>query len=199
MADVLRAVTAFIAANPHYAYAVALLLALSESLPVVGAVIPGSGVIIALSALVPGGTLSLWPLLIAALVGAVIGDGFAFWLGHHYHRGILARWPCNRQPDLVTKSEAFFARHGDKSVFIARFTPGVRAVVPLFAGILQMPAWRFYTANILSALIWAPSHVLSGAVAGKSLHALGAEAEPLALAAVAVLAGGWLIVRAIRR
>ena len=59
-------------------------------------------------------------------------------LGHRYHREILDRWPLNRQPALIAKSESFFGRHGDKSVFLARFTPGVRAVVPLFAGILRM-------------------------------------------------------------
>ena len=133
-----------------------LLLALSESLPVIGAFIPGSAVIIALSALVPGGTLKLWPMLAATFAGAVLGDGFAFWLGHRYHREILSRWPLDRNPEAVAKAEAFFTRHGDKSVFIARFTPGVRAVVPLFAGILHMRVRRFYLANILSALVWAP-------------------------------------------
>ena len=159
MSGLLHGITGYIAANPHFAYAAVLLLALSESLPVIGAVVPGSGVIIALSALVPGGTLKFWPMLIAALAGAVIGDGFAFWLGHRYHREILTRWPLVRQPDAVARAETFFTRHGDKSVFIARFTPGVRAVIPLFAGILGMRARRFYFANILSALVLSLIHI----------------------------------------
>lgn len=198
MSGSLHTITAFIADNPHLAYAAVLLLALSESLPVIGAFVPGSAVIIALSALVPSGTLKLWPLLIAAFIGAIIGDGFAFWLGHRYHRAILGRWPLNRQPDLVARSEAFFTRHGDKSVFIARFTPGVRAVVPLFAGILRMPVRRFYVANILSALVWAPSHILPGVLVGASFCAFGAAAEPLALIALMLVILGWLLLTAVR-
>lgn len=56
-------ITAFTAAHPHFAYAVALLLALSESVPVIGAVVPGTAVILSISALVPTGAVTLWPLL----------------------------------------------------------------------------------------------------------------------------------------
>lgn len=198
MSGLLHTLTDFIAANPYLAYFAVLLLALSESLPVIGAFIPGSAIIIALSALVPGGTLKLWPMLIAAFAGAVIGDGFAFWLGHRYHRELLSRWPLNRQPDAVARAEAFFTRHGDKSVFIARFTPGVRAVVPLFAGILRMRVRRFYVANILSALVWAPSHILPGVAVGASLGLFGAAAEPLALIALLLVVLAWLLLQAVR-
>lgn len=194
----LHAVTGFIAENPHYAYAAVLLLALSESLPVIGAFIPGSAVIIALSALVPGGTLKLWPLLAVASAGAIIGDGFAYWLGHRYNRAILDHWPLKRQPGLVAVSEAFFNRHGNKSVFIARFTPGVRAIVPLFAGILRMPARRFYAANVLSALVWAPSHILPGVLAGASLGYFGAAAEPVAIIALMLVAFAWFLLQVLR-
>ncbi len=56
----------------------------------------------------------------AATAGAIIGDGLSFWIGYRYHREILERWPLDRHPDLITRSEAFFARHGDKSVFTSR-------------------------------------------------------------------------------
>jgi undecaprenyl-diphosphatase len=125
----LSAVTAFIAAHPHLAYAAVLLLASSESIPVVGVVVPGSAMVLAISALVPSGVVTLWPLLIAATAGAIIGDGVSFWIGHRYHREILDT-PLKRHPALTARSEAFFGRHGDKSVFFARFTPGVRAFIP---------------------------------------------------------------------
>jgi undecaprenyl-diphosphatase len=70
------------------------------------------------------------------------------------------------------KSEAFFARHGDKSVFIARFVPGVRAFIPLIAGVLGMRVSRFYAANILSALVWAPSHILPAVLVGSAFKHL---------------------------
>ncbi|MHC8326677.1 DedA family protein [Pseudomonas sp. LB1P83] len=74
---------------------------------------------------------------------AIAGDGLSFWLGHRYHHEILGLWPLNRHSKLIQRSEAFFIRRGDKSVFLARFTPGVRAFVPLLAGTLGMAVSRF--------------------------------------------------------
>lgn len=198
VASFFSAVTAFIAAHPHFAYAVVLLLALSESIPVVGIVVPGTAAILAISALVPSGVVTLWPLLASAIAGAIIGDGISFWIGRRYHREILDLWPLNRYPELIARSEAFFARHGDKSIFLARFTPGVRAFIPLFAGILRMPARRFYAANILSALAWAPSHILPGMLVGASFSLLGSAAKPLAILFALLVALIWATVQVVR-
>ncbi|KQY12464.1 hypothetical protein ASE23_27945 [Rhizobium sp. Root73] len=70
----------------------------------------GHGAILVLSALVPSGVLVLWPLLAAAILGAIFGDGLSFWLGHRYHRQILAIWPLNRYPELIERSEAFIVK-----------------------------------------------------------------------------------------
>jgi membrane protein DedA with SNARE-associated domain len=122
-------ITAFISAHPYLAYGAVFLLALSEAVPVVGAIVPGSALIIGISALVPQGILSVWPLQLSAILGAIAGDGFSYWLGHRYHEEILRRWPLNRHPELIARSEAFFHRHGAKSVFLGRFTPVVRAFI----------------------------------------------------------------------
>jgi membrane protein DedA with SNARE-associated domain/membrane-associated phospholipid phosphatase len=198
MTSLFSAATGFIAAHPHVAYAAVLLLALSESIPVIGVVVPGSAVILAISALVPSGVVALWPLMIAATLGAVIGDGLSFWLGHRYHREILGLWPLNRYPELIARSEAFFSRHGDKSVFLARFTPGVRAFIPLLAGMLRMPARQFYAANVASALAWAPSHTLPGVLVGATFGLLGAAAKPLAILLVILVVALWAVTHAVR-
>lgn len=181
-------VVAFARAHQMGAYGLVGLVACSESLPVVGAFIPGDAIILGISALVPTGALSVWPLMIGALVGAVIGDGFAFWLGRHYQVAILNRWPFRGHPRLVTRGTAFLQRHGGKSVFVARFTPGVRAIVPVLGGILQMDVVRFCIMNGLSALLWSPAHVLAGVAVGASFVLLGAVAGRLALMVGIVLA-----------
>lgn len=182
-------------AQPHATYIAVLLLALSESIPVVGAVVPGTAIIVAISALVPSGVLGFWPLLGAAVSGAIVGDGVAFWLGRRYHSQILSLWPINRYPTFVGRSEVFFRRHGDKSVFLARFAPGVRAFVPLIAGMLAMPVVRFYTVNVLSALVWAPSHIVPGVLVGATFGMLGTSVKPLAILVVVLVVLGWLILR----
>ncbi len=204
MESLFPTVTGFLAGHTYTAYAFVFLLALSESIPVIGAFVPGSALILGIATLVPQGAVALWPLLISALLGAIVGDGLSYGLGHRYHREILGRWPLNRHPDLLARSEAFVQRHGGKSVFLARFTPGVRAFVPLMVGILRMPERRFYAANLLSALAWAPSHVLPGILVGSLLGiaggvATGRLAVLIAVGGVALYASARLVRYALRQ
>jgi membrane protein DedA with SNARE-associated domain/membrane-associated phospholipid phosphatase len=198
MTSLVESAIAFLTAHPYVAYWAVFALALSESIPVIGVVVPGTAIIIALSALVPSGVLVLWPLVFAATAGAIAGDGASFWLGHRYKNRIIGTWPFNRYPDAIARSEAFFKRHGRKSIFLARFTPGVRAFVPVLAGMLGMPTGRFYAVNVASALVWAPAHVLPGMFLGAAFSVLGAAAKPAAILVAVAIAAGWIIARGIR-
>jgi membrane protein DedA with SNARE-associated domain len=161
---------AFVSANPWLAYLTLFLAALLEAVPVVGSVVPGSTIILALSALIPGGELQLGWVLLAAIAGALLGDGSAFWIGHRTQREILSAWPMSNYPRLVAQSEAFFHRWGTLAVFFARFVPPIRAFVPMTAGALAMAPLRFYAVNIPAILLWAPAHVLPGVLAISALH-----------------------------
>jgi membrane-associated protein len=191
---------AFASAHAALAYLTVFLAALLEAVPVLGSLIPGSTIILALSALIPGGQLDLIGVLIAAAAGAALGDGTAFWIGHREQRRILNAWPMSRYPVLVAKSEAFFLRFGSWAVFFARFVPPVRAFVPVTAGALKMPPLKFFAINIPAILLWAPAHVLPGVVAATALeHSGGRTAHhwlPVFAGVVAMLA---LAVWAIRR
>ena len=161
---------AFVSAHAELAYLALFLAALLEAVPIVGSVIPGSTIIFALSALVPGGELRLEWVLVAAAAGALLGDGSAFWIGHRTQREILNAWPLANYPRVVAQSEAFFHRWGALAVFFARFVPPIRAFVPVTAGALDMPPLRFYPVNIAAILLWAPAHVLPGVLAVSALH-----------------------------
>jgi len=161
---------AFVSAHAGLAYLTLFLAALLEAVPIVGSVIPGSTIILALSALVPGGELQLAWVLAAAVAGAMLGDGSAFWIGHRAQREILSAWPMSNYPRVVAQSEAFFHRWGALAVFFARFVPPIRAFVPITAGALGMPPLRFYAVNIPAILLWAPAHVLPGVLAISALH-----------------------------
>jgi len=172
----------FVATHGVLAYAVLFLAALLEAVPVFGSVIPGSTIILALSALVPGGELQLVPVLASAIGGALIGDGTAFWIGHRAQREILTAWPLSRYPGVVAQSEAFFQRYGALAAFFARFVPPVRALVPITAGALNMPPPRFYAINVAAVVFWALAHVLPGVLALSILHEYSGLAHPTAFA-----------------
>ncbi len=180
--------------HPALAYGLVGAAALAEALPVLGALVPGDVIILGIGALVPTGAVGLWPLILAATVGAVIGDGLSFGLGRHYREALLGRWPIRGHLAWVARGEEFSERHGGKSVFIARFTPGMRAIVPTLSGMLRMSPARFYTMNVLSAVIWAPLHVVAGAAIGAALVLLGAVAGRLAMLVAIVLALAALVI-----
>ncbi|HEX2656386.1 MAG TPA: DedA family protein [Xanthobacteraceae bacterium] len=199
----LSAIADFIPTHPQYAYAAVFLLALSEAVPIVGTVVPGSTLIIAISALSGRGDVDAALLLVAATAGAIVGDGLSYWLGARFHHQILLRWPLNRFPAFIAYSETFFRKYGTWSVFLARFTAVVRAFVPLIAGIFRMPAKDFYFANIFSALIWAPAHVFPGFFVGAAASIAGVSSGKLlvlvVLGMLLLSAGVWAFRRFVIR
>jgi membrane protein DedA with SNARE-associated domain len=135
-----------------------------------------------------------WILLIAAISGAIAGDGLSFWAGQRYHQEILTSWPLNQYPQFIARSEKFITRYGVASVFLARFTAVVRAFVPLVSGILLMSPRQFYAANILSALVWAPAHVFPGVLIAMALRFAGASIEERTIIVIAGLIVATFIV-----
>jgi membrane protein DedA with SNARE-associated domain len=187
----------FVSTHAWLAYSTLFLAGLLEAVPIVGAVIPGSTIIFALSALVPGGQLQLGWVLLAAIAGALLGDGSAFLLGHREQREILKTWPLSNYPRLVSQSEAFFNRWGTLAVFFARFVPPIRAFVPITAGALGMTPPMFFAVNIPAVLLWAPAHVLPGVLAVSALHRYGGFAPHEGIAKhywiLAVVAGALIV------
>lgn len=197
MASYIDPLIAFVSAHAWLAYLTLFLAALLEAVPVVGSVIPGSTIILALSALVPGGDLRLEWVLAAAIAGALLGDGSAYWIGHRSQREILSSWPLSNYPRVIAQSEAFFHRWGALAVFFARFVPPIRAFVPVTAGALGMPPLRFFSVNIPAVLLWAPAHVLPGVLAVSALHEYAGLPHHAGLARyywmLAVIVGALLI------
>src|SRR5438046_4601969 len=199
MTSYFQGLVEFVGAHPQLSFVAVFLLALSEAVPGVVAVVTGSTLILAVSALATTAGVTPWALLIAAVAGAIAGDGFSFWLGHRYRRHILRGWPLNRFPWLIERSAQLIRKYGIASVFLARFTAVVRAFVPLLAGILRMSSRHFYVANILSALVWAPMHVFPGVLVGLAIAFGGAHAPQLSLAAVGASILAWIAWSIIKR
>lgn len=203
MEAVVHAVIGFVGAHPGWVFAAMFVAAFGESLAVLSFFFPGTAILLAAGALVPSGTISVFPLLAGAVLGALLGDACSYWIGRHFGSEIERIWPFRRHPELIQRGTAFFERHGGKSVFIGRFFGPVRAVVPLAAGILRLKPARFWAANLASAMIWAPALLLPGVLIGDAVSRFGAGERlvPIALAAAAVIgaAAVWLAVRRARR
>jgi undecaprenyl-diphosphatase len=197
LADLFNALLEWIQQNPHWAYFGVFLISAGESLAIVGLFLPGVVIMFGIGALVAADAMELWPTLFWAAAGAVLGDGVSFWVGRHFHQRLRVIWPFKRYPALLNRGVDFFHRHGGKSVVLARFLGPVRPILPTVAGMLDMPPRRFYTVNVLSALLWAPAYILPGVVFGASLGLASEVAGRLAVLAlvlvVVVWFGLWLV------
>ncbi|WP_355661015.1 bifunctional DedA family/phosphatase PAP2 family protein [Halomonas salifodinae] len=147
-------------------------IALLESLALVGLIVPGVVLITAAASLAGHMALPAPWILLAAFIGAVIGDALSFALGYTQRERVPRLWPFHRHPEWLARGARFFQRYGALSVVFARFVGPVRPVVPLIAGILHMSPWAFAWANLLSALLWAPAYVLPGYLLGRTWQQL---------------------------
>ncbi|MCL7940860.1 bifunctional DedA family/phosphatase PAP2 family protein [Halomonas sp. ATCH28] len=147
-------------------------IALVESLALVGLLVPGVVLMTAATSLAGHQDLAVGPVLGAAFIGAVAGDGLSFLLGYTQRERVTALWPLSRHPEWLARGARFFQRHGPLSVFLGRFVGPVRPVVPLIAGMLRMSPRTFTWANLSSALLWAPAYVLPGYLLGRTWQQL---------------------------
>src|SRR5215203_6767354 len=168
MEDLARQLIELIRTHQDWAIAIMFITAFGESFAFLGLLFPGTTLLIAAGALIKSGNLSLWPVAIGAVAGAVLGDTVSYWIGRRFGARLAGVWPFRRNPHLLAGGVRFFDRHGGKSVFIGRFFGPVRAVIPLAAGIMLMPPGRFWFANVTSALVWAPMLLLTGDVIGQA-------------------------------
>jgi undecaprenyl-diphosphatase len=190
---------AFIANHPTIAYGVVFLVSLSESLALVGLIVPGTVIMFGVGAIVATGSLGLWPVLLLAFIGAVCGDGISFWMGHHYQEKLRKVWPFSRHVGLLANGELFFQRHGGKSVLFGRFVGPVRPVIPVVAGMLGMGPLHFTVINVLSAIGWAMVYILPGVLFGTSLAVAGAVSTRLAVLIFFILVTAWFFIWLIRK
>ena len=133
------------------------------------------------------------PLILAInSAGALTGSGLSYWLGAAGGKPLLERYGKYvfvRRKDL-DRTEAYFAQHGGKTIFIGRFLPVVRHLISIPAGIARMPLAPFLTLTFLGASIWGGGLMVLGYVLGERAMAVAAEAKryDLVIAGVVVLA-----------
>ncbi|WP_457551183.1 VTT domain-containing protein [Desulfobacula sp.] len=182
---------AIITHHPSLAYGVVFLISLSESLALVGLIVPGTVIMFGVGAIVATGSLNLKLVLLLAIAGAIIGDSISYWLGRHYQEELRRIWPFSRYPGMLQKGENFFHRHGGKSILFGRFVGPVRPVIPVVAGMMDMNPLHFGLVNILSAIGWAVAYILPGVFFGTSLAVAGAVSMRLAVLLLLILAISW--------
>lgn len=205
MGHYLQPIVDYIGNHPNGAIAIVFLMAMGEAIFVLGLFVPSTVVLVGAGTLIGMGKLGFVPIFTATALGAIAGDAISYWIGHTYKEHIRQVWPFSRYTGMLDRGEAYFAKHGGKSVFIGRFIPGIKAVVPGIAGIVGMNPVRFTVINVVSAIVWTASHLLPGIGIGRGIN-VASSGNPrllelfilvLVIAVVATYAAkfafGWLL------
>ncbi|HEY2754437.1 MAG TPA: DedA family protein [Pseudolabrys sp.] len=162
-------IVAFVRENAVWAPPIVFALAFGESLAFISLLLPAWAALVAIGTLIGAGGVSFWPVWIAGALGAACGDWISYWIGQKLEYSVAKIWPLSRHPELLPRGERFMKRWGVLGIFIGRFFGPLRAVVPLIAGIFEMPFWQFQLANFSSALVWAAVLLTLGDGVSKAL------------------------------
>lgn len=142
----------FITQSTVYSLMAVVLVAFLESLALVGLILPGTVLMAGLGALIGSGELSFWHAWLAGIVGCLLGDWISFWLGWRFKKP-LHRWSfLKKNKALLDKTEHALHQHSMFTILVGRFVGPTRPLVPMVAGMLDLPVAKFITPNIIGCL-----------------------------------------------
>ena len=174
-------------------FAVALLVTLEGF----GLPLPGETAVVVAAAFAARGSLSIVGVVIATTLGTVLGGSGGYWVGRLGGRGLLVRhghW-IRLDAARLARTEAYFGRHGAKTVFLARFVALLRIFGSLMAGVAHMPFPTFSAVNFAGGLLWAVTFSAAGFVFGKNLSRLDDYLAEISIALSVVAVLGFLFYR----
>lgn len=127
-----------------------------ESGMMIGFFFPGDSLLFTAGFLASQGFFNVWVLAIGSFVAAVVGDSIGYSIGHKFGRRIFSKEDSLVfHKDHLKKAEAFYEKHGGKTIILARFIPVIRAFAPVVAGVGSMKYSTFIAYNLVGGFLWA--------------------------------------------
>jgi membrane protein DedA with SNARE-associated domain len=170
-----------------------------------GVPVPGETMLLAGGALAHFGRLSLPWVIATAAAGAIAGDNLGFFVGRRGGRRLAERYgpKMGLTAARLAEFDRFFARHGPRTIVMARFVTGLRVVCAVLAGGSELP-WRTFLAyNAVGVAAWATTIGFVGYFLGESWDTLerwiGRSGVAALFVAMALLIGFTLHARRARR
>ena len=173
-----------VAAYGPWIYLILFLIVFAETGLVVTPFLPGDSLLFVAGAIAAMGEMNVHLLVALLILAAVLGDAVNYAVGHFFGMNLFSN-PDSRifRRQYLDKTHDFYARHGGKTIILARFVPIVRTFAPFVAGVGRMTYRHFFSYNIVGALAW----VLSFSYAGYFFGNLPVVKSNLSLLILAII------------
>ena len=155
-------------------YVVLVTIVFVETGLLVGFFLPGDSLLITAGLVAATGALNIWWLNVLLVAAAIVGDSVGYAIGWRAGPRLFTR-PKSLlfNPRHVDRTRTFYARHGAKTIVIARFVPIVRTFAPVVAGVGQMEYRRFLFYNVAGGVGWVTSMTWAGYLLGQAVPNIG--------------------------
>ena len=144
------------------------------------------------------GTMSFWPLLVVGTLGSTLGNYVWFLAGDKWGYRRLqpfvdrwGRWLTLEWHD-IERATAFFQRHGQWIVFALRFSPFLRTIISLPAGLTHMSHWRFLAFTFAGAAVWNAALIKGGEFHAKTLGNAMIVMDAIVIGGLALALAGYV-------
>ena len=163
------------------------LIIFAETGLLVGFFLPGDSLLVTAGLLAadPAFGLNVWLLGLILTIAAIVGDTVGYHVGKATGPRIFTREnSLFFHKDHLLKAQAFYEKHGGKTIIIARFMPIVRTFAPVVAGVARMRYASFLAYNVVGGVLWICSMLITGYVLAKTVPGVAKHVEKVILVVV---------------
>ncbi len=149
-------------------YATLTAIVFAETGLLVGFVLPGDSLLFTIGVVAGAGQLDLVAIILLLICACLLGDWCGYLLGRRAGPAIFNR-PDSRffKKEHLTRTQAFYDKHGGKTIIYAKFVPIIRTFAPFVAGVANMPYRRFLSFDIFGGIGWVLSMTILGYLLGE--------------------------------
>ncbi|GAA4312997.1 DedA family protein [Nibribacter koreensis] len=149
-----------------WTYAILFLIIFVETGIVIMPFLPGDSLLFAAGAFAATGVLNVWYLLVLLFVAAFLGDTLNYLIGDYFGPRVFRKDYRFLKKEYLMKTQAYYEKHGGKTIIFARFIPIIRTFAPFVAGVGTMKYGKFLSYNIIGGILWVVGFVMAGFLFG---------------------------------
>lgn len=170
-----------------FGYLGIFILIYAETGAFIGFFLPGDTLLITAGIFCAQGRMNLLTVFVVVLLASLLGNATGYYLGKRYGKRLFIREDGTFfKKSHLEKARSFYNKHGGKTIIIARFIAGIRALAPLVAGMSDMPAGKFLSYSFLGGVFWATVLPLFGLYLGNTIPQVDQYILPIVIIAVII-------------